>query len=473
MIDYVIYCCRVFFQFIFTGELLTYKRYYEQIDGKTADITKEIPFDLPDGWAWCRLRNIVMGFQYGTSEKSSPEGEVAVLRMGNLRDGEIIYNNLVFTSNAADISQYQLFAGDLLFNRTNSAEHVGKTSIYRGNHEAIFAGYLVRFHPILCSSDFINYVMNSSYHRNFCQSVKSDAVNQSNISAQKLSRFLFPLPPLAEQKRIVAQIESLLKCVDEIDLESETLENSITLAKQKILDLAIRGKLVPQDPADEPASELLKKIKVEKEALIKAGKLKRDKHESFIFRGDDNCYYEQLDGKTVEITAEIPFKIPESWRWCRLGSFAKIVMGQSPEGAFVKNEGPGMEFHQGKIFFGEKYLRLSPQRTTAPTRIAPAGSVLICVRAPVGVVNITAREICIGRGLAAAVAFCNITASFLGSWITARQRALVEKATGSTFLAVSVDQVNNLLVPIPPQHEQTRILGAISQFESILKSLQG
>ena len=131
-----------------------------------------------------------------------------------------------------------------------------------------------------------------------------------------------------------------------------------------------------------------------------------------------------------------------------------------------------MEFHQGKIFFGEKYVRLSPQRTTAPTRIAPAGSVLICVRAPVGIVNITAREICIGRGLAVAMAFCNITASFLACWISARQRALVEKATGSTFLAVSVDQVNNLLVPIPPLQEQTRIIDAISQYESILKSLR-
>ena len=131
-----------------------------------------------------------------------------------------------------------------------------------------------------------------------------------------------------------------------------------------------------------------------------------------------------------------------------------------------------MEFHQGKIYFGEKYLRPSPQRTTNPARIAPAGSVLICVRAPVGVVNLTSREICIGRGLAAVNTLGKIAELFIAYWITARQYALVEKATGSTFLAVSIDQVKNLLIPLPPRQEQKRIVGAILQYESILKSFR-
>ena len=111
------------------------------------------------------------------------------------------------------------------------------------------------------------------------------------------------------------------------------------LLRQKILDLAIRGKLVPQDPKDEPASELLKKIKAEKEALIKAGKLKRDKHESFIFRGDDKHYYEQIDGKTIDITDEIPFDLPDSWAWCRLGILCKIKGGKRvPKGDDLLDE---------------------------------------------------------------------------------------------------------------------------------------
>ncbi len=147
-------------------------------------------------------------------------------------------------------------------------------------------------------------------------------------------------------------------------------------------------------------------------------------------------------------------------------------MGQSPNGNSVKNGGSGIEFHQGKIYFGEEYLQKSPQRTTAPTRIAPAGSVLICVRAPVGVVNITKREICIGRGLAAAIPFNDVSEIFLAQWLTARQSALVNKATGSTFLAVSVDQVKNLLLPIPPLNEQKRIIETAEQYDFILKSFQ-
>ena len=153
---------------------------------------------------------------------------------------------------------------------------------------------------------------------------KRTQVAQPKLALERVATVLFPLPPLAEQQRIVEQVETLLKYVDIIDSDAETLDKSITLAKQKILDLAIRGKLVQQDPTDEPASELLKKIKAEKDALVKAGKIKKDKHESFIFKGDDNCYYEQLNGETVDITAEIPFDLPESWSWCRLYSVVEI-----------------------------------------------------------------------------------------------------------------------------------------------------
>ena len=122
------------------------------------------------------------------------------------------------------------------------------------------------------------------------------------------------------------------------------------MAKQKVLDLAIRGKLVPQNPDDEPASELLKRIKAEKDALVKAGKIKKDKHESFIFKGDDNCYYEQF-GNEQRIIDNIPFKIPDNWVWGRLEDIALLIMGQSPAGNFVSEEECGIEFHQGKIYF--------------------------------------------------------------------------------------------------------------------------
>ena len=175
---------------------------------------EEMPFDLPKGWAWARIGDISSGFMYGTAEKSKPAGAVPVLRMGNLQDGEIDFGDLVYTSNKEDIKTYALTPGDLLFNRTNSDDKVGKVSIFRDDRPCIYAGYLVRFRPLLCDSEYINYVMNSHYQWTFCQSVKSDAVNQSNISASKFVRFLVPIPPLAEQQRIVAKVKEMLAACD-------------------------------------------------------------------------------------------------------------------------------------------------------------------------------------------------------------------------------------------------------------------
>ena len=151
-----------------------------------------------------------INIQYGSSQKSSQTGKIAVLRMGNLQDGKIILDKLVYTSDEEEIKKYPLQYGDLLFNRTNSKELVGKTAIYRGEIPAIYAGYLVRLTPLLAESDYINYVMQSTFYWNYCQSVRSDAIGQSNINAEKLKRFEFPLPPLPEQKRIVAKLEELL-----------------------------------------------------------------------------------------------------------------------------------------------------------------------------------------------------------------------------------------------------------------------
>ncbi len=171
---------------------------------------EEKPFDIPESWKWVRIGDVCINIQYGSSQKSSQTGKIAVLRMGNLQDGKIILDKLVYTSDEEEIKKYPLQYGDLLFNRTNSKELVGKTAIYRGEIPAIYAGYLVRLTPLLAESDYINYVMQSTFYWNYCQSVRSDAIGQSNINAEKLKRFEFPLPPLPEQKRIVAKLEELL-----------------------------------------------------------------------------------------------------------------------------------------------------------------------------------------------------------------------------------------------------------------------
>ncbi|MBS6288911.1 MAG: restriction endonuclease subunit S [Prevotella sp.] len=173
------------------------------------------PFELPKGWEWTTVGEISWDLVYGTSKKSSSNGEIPVLRMGNInRCGKIDWNNLVYTSDKDDITKYSLQTNDLLFNRTNSNEWVGKTAIYKGEKTAIYAGYIVRLRVIILDADYVNFVMNSSYYRGWCNDVKTDAVNQSNINAQKLSHFFIPIPPLNEQKRIVNELSSWLNIIE-------------------------------------------------------------------------------------------------------------------------------------------------------------------------------------------------------------------------------------------------------------------
>lgn len=181
---------------------------------------EEKPFDLSQGWEWCRLGDVAYGFQYGTSSKSNKSGDVPVLRMGNIQSGEVDWNDLVYSSDAVEIEKYKLIAGDLLFNRTNSRELVGKTALYRGCQPAIYAGYLVRFHMAgSISSDYANIVMNSRLHSEWCEEVRTDALGQSNINATKLSGFRFPLAPIDEQEIIIDKVDKLLALCDELEVQ--------------------------------------------------------------------------------------------------------------------------------------------------------------------------------------------------------------------------------------------------------------
>lgn len=173
----------------------------------------EIPFEIPQNWMWVRLGEVSINVQYGSSKKSSPEGKIPVIRMGNLQNGRIIYDKLVYTSDDEEIERYQLEYNDLLFNRTNSLEIVGKTAIYKAEMPAIYAGYLVRITPLI-DSDYLNFVMQSQYYWKYCESVRSDSIGQSNINAEKLKNFPVLMPPLAEQKRIADVLERVLGVVE-------------------------------------------------------------------------------------------------------------------------------------------------------------------------------------------------------------------------------------------------------------------
>ena len=283
-------------------------RYYEQIDGRIADITDEIPFDLPSGWNFIRLKQAIQFVRNGItiSQKKGAIG-IPITRIETISK-RIVDRNAFGYANIFDTEKYHEYLlqdKDILISHINSPKHLGKSAIYYAQAgEKILHGMnllCIRSIPNF-SSEFLFAFLQTSFFRGHVNKHMKHAVNQASITTSDIKEIIFPIPPLAEQQRIVTQIEALLKYVDVIDADAETLEKSITLAKQKILDLAIRGILVPQDPADEPASELLKKIKAEKDALVKAGKLKKDKHESYIFKSDDNCYHENIDGKVTDIT---------------------------------------------------------------------------------------------------------------------------------------------------------------------------
>ena len=168
---------------------------------------------------------------------------------------------------------------------------------------------------------------------------------------------------------------------------------------------------------------------------------------------------------------KIPFEIPENWRWARLSSIAEITMGSSPKSHEICSDDNFMEFHQGKIYFSNKMLQASNQYSKNITKKAPKFSVLLCVRAPVGEVNITDREICIGRGLASIKPLCNISEEFIFYWLQPCKQYFLSQSTGSTFSAITSDIVRDLLVPIPPQPEQHRILVRIREYFDLLDQI--
>ena len=378
-----------------------------------------MPFEVPSSWVWCSLEDIVCELKYGTSEKSSSVGKIAVLRMGNITNvGTIDYSNLVYSSNDEDIEQYSLEKYDLLFNRTNSSEWVGKTAIYKEEQPAIYAGYLIRIRLLLISPDYLNTVMNSGYYRDWCYDVKTDAVNQSNINAQKLSQLMIPIPPLKEQGRIVAEMDKWISLIDIVKNDKDDLLNIIKQAKSKILDLAIRGKLVPQDPNDEPAIELLKRINPD-------------------FTPCDNGHYPNL---------------PNGWVVTPMQTLCSLTDGER-------------QSEIERVNLDVKYLRGEREtKTLTAGRYTPANTLLILVdgensgevfRTPIeGYQGSTFKLLSIND---------NMNTDYVLQVINLHRKTLRENKVGSAIPHLNKKLFKAIEVPIPPYKEQQRIVNAINR----------
>ena len=465
--------------------------YYEKIlaTGEVKCIDEEVPFEIPNGWEWCRLRDIIYPPKYGTSSKSLSNGDVPVLRMGNIQDGKVVYDKLVFSNNVEDNRKYLLQDGDLLFNRTNSAELVGKTAIFKGNRHVIYAGYLILLRPIKTNSEYLNYIFSSPYVRSYCKEVKTIGVQQCNINAEKVSQLLVPIAPFEEQMRIVDKIKEVLPSVDKysisqynIDLLNVSLSECL---KKSILQEAIQGRLVPQIAEEGTAKELLEQIKTEKQKLVKEGKLKKSAlNDSIIFKGDDNKYWEKSEDGAVCIDEEITFEIPSNWAWVRLDDICSFIhRGKSPKYSLIKKYPVvAQKCNQWAGFSIEKAKFIEPQSITSyNSEYFLQDKDLMWNSTGLGTLGRMAIYYTLLNPYELAVADSHVTvirpyktyivSEYLYYYFASNtvQSVIEDKSDGSTKQKeLATKTVKSYLVPLPPFAEQLRIVQKIKSVTSIM-----
>ena len=395
---------------------------------------ENVPFEVPESWCWTTLGEIG-NWQAGATpsrmRKDYYGGNIPWLKTGDLTDGYIYEIPETITDKALEETSAKLNpTGSVLIAMYGAT--IGKIGILT---------FPATTNQACCAC--VDYkAVTPKYLFNFLLSHKEEFVKmggggaQPNISKEKIISTLIPIPPIAEQNRIADEIERLITYIEAIELNQGRLEQSLKLCKERILDMALSGKLIPQDQDDEPAIELLRKINPS-------------------FTPADNRHYGNL---------------PDSWEICQLKDIFDITMGQSPAGNTINGK-CGTEFHQGKINFTEKYLSESSQYTTTPSKTAAPESLLLCVRAPVGVVNITKREICIGRGLCSLRPKYDIDCLYWLYILSTLKDYFEENATGSTFKAISGDIIRNACIPFPPLSEQKRILSKINELFCLLDKI--
>ena len=444
--------------------------HYEQIGKEVRCIEDELPFEIPDTWQWVKLGYISTYEQ--TKEKIKATLAEPNLWELNLEDiekgGRILQKKTVRQCNSKG-DKIIFKKGDILYSKLRPY----LLKILIADEAGICTSEIVPFHTYNeISSDYMVTVLKSPFIDNYINSV-TYGVKMPRAGTDTMINLFIPLPPVKEQNRIIECIHSLNPLIQKYQKAEEQLyelNSSIKeQLKKSILQYAIEGKLVPQDPNDEPASVLLERIRKEKQKLIAEGKIKKDKNESIIYRRD-NSYYEKLNGIDSCIDDEIPFTIPQKWSWIRLKNISTINMGTSPIGDSISgNNENGFEFHQGKIFFGDKYLNRSNVYTTRPIKFAEENSLLLCVRAPVGKLNITRRNVCIGRGLCTIKPYGNIRIEFLYYFLLTYEKYFAQNSTGSTFKAITSNVIFNCLFPLPSLDEQNKIIKTIEKVYSILK----
>ena len=448
--------------------------------GEVKCIDDEIPFEIPEGWEWTRMGNIGDWGSGSTPQRGNSSyygGSIPWLKTGELNDGVVYDTAEKITDKALKECSLRLNKiGDVLIAMYGAT--IGKVAI---------AGIDLTTNQACCGCTPI--IVYNEYLFYFLMASKVDFVKkgeggaQPNISREKLVSHLMPIPPIDEQQRIVLAIKHILPYVTkytrhqtELDRLNASIKPSL---KKSILQEAIQGKLVPQDPNDEPASVLLERIREEKAKLFKEGKLKKkDLVDSVIFKGEDNKYYEQIGKEVVDISEDIPFEIPESWSWGRLSLLVNMRIGKTPargDSTFWDNGVHAWisisDLSQGDIIMTSKEKISDFAASSVMGVKSQAGSLLMSFKLTVGKTAILGIDAYHNEAIVTISTMCDenyYTRNYLAAILPllTNYGDTKDAIKGKTLNSQSL---NALLIPIPPHEEQRRIIENIQYLFSKLR----
>ena len=426
----------------------------------------EKPFDIPNSWEWVRIGDISDKPRYGYTASAKEIGNVKFLRITDIQGNKVNWDNVPFCTITQDkLNSLLLKVNDVLIARTGGT--VGKSFVIRDQVDsAVFASYLIRLR--LLDDRIVPFISEFLKSPLYWTSITNNVsgTGQPNINATKLTNIICPLPPLKEQQRIITRIEKLMPLVDEYEKaynRLKSIDNGFNdKMKQSILQYAMEGKLVKQDSNDEPASELLKKIKNEKIQLIKEKKIKRSK-------------------RLPEITDdEKKFDIPNSWEWVRLGEIGAITSGGTPKTteksywekakipwitpAVMSSQINGIVFQNTEI----KYINKNGLEHSS-AQLIPAYSIVVSSRAPIGYVNIVPYEYTTNQGCKSVTTFSNVNKEFIYYTIKYSVPDMYKRASGTTFKEISGTKFGQTIIPLPPLNEQKRIVTKIKELMSLIE----
>ena len=430
--------------------------HYEKLqDGTVKCIEDEIPFEVPEGWAWCKLNDIYNFIDYRGATPTKITNGIPLVTAKNVKSGYIDYTIDDYISEEEFKERQQRGIskkGDILF--TTEAP-LGNAAL--ADMEKFSAGQrLITFQQYGSKNELINYVMLMFILSDFFQQqlyVNKTGSTVAGIKAAILKTLWIPVPPYNEQLRISNTLKSAINLIDSISKNKEILSTSISNTKSKILDLAIRGKLVSQDSNDEPASVLLERIRAEKEELIKQGKIKRDKKESVIFKGDDNSYY--------------GIHLPDSWNWASLREIALSISDGSHNPP--PNNGSGIpllsaaNINDNSILMNEisrwitnEEWKIENQRTNIEV-----GDVLLTIVGSIGrsAVVQNNNHFALQRSVAV-IKPCLINPLYLMHIVQSPQiqKWLTDNSKGTAQKGIYLNALSLMIIPIPPLAEQARIV---------------